>query len=72
MTLQGNSPFGLLRVPISNVTGVLGVSTEPEDFPEYLQFWDGRVKTLEEQAALPIVNPVEIRSIRCWGPNCCR
>src|SRR5437667_1012228 len=24
------------------------------------QFWDGRVKTLEEQAALPIVNPVEM------------
>src|SRR2546425_2852116 len=25
------------------------------------QFWDGRVKTLEKQAALPIVNPVEMR-----------
>jgi cytochrome c peroxidase len=24
------------------------------------QFWDGRVKTLEEQAALPIVNPFEM------------
>lgn len=24
------------------------------------QFWDGRVKTLEEQAALPIINPVEM------------
>ena len=24
------------------------------------QFWDGRVKTLEEQAALPIVNPSEM------------
>jgi len=24
------------------------------------QFWDGHVKTLEEQAALPIVNPVEM------------
>jgi cytochrome c peroxidase len=24
------------------------------------QFWDGRVKTLEEQAGLPIVNPVEM------------
>ena len=24
------------------------------------QFWDGRVNTLEEQAALPIVNPVEM------------
>jgi cytochrome c peroxidase len=24
------------------------------------QFWDGRVKTLEQQAALPIVNPVEM------------
>ena len=24
------------------------------------QFWDGRVKTLEEQAALPIVNPAEM------------
>ncbi len=24
------------------------------------QFWDGRVKTLEEQGALPIVNPVEM------------
>src|SRR5262249_53681764 len=23
------------------------------------QFWDGRAKTLEEQAALPIVNPIE-------------
>src|SRR6202043_3519405 len=24
------------------------------------QFWDGRAKTLEDQAALPIVNPVEM------------
>jgi Di-haem cytochrome c peroxidase len=24
------------------------------------QFWDGRVNTLEEQAALPIVNPIEM------------
>jgi cytochrome c peroxidase len=24
------------------------------------QFWDGRVKTLEEQAALPIINPLEM------------
>src|SRR6266436_493490 len=24
------------------------------------QFWDGRAKTLEEQAALPIVNPIEM------------
>lgn len=24
------------------------------------QFWDGRVRTLEEQAALPIINPVEM------------
>jgi cytochrome c peroxidase len=24
------------------------------------QFWDGRVKTLEEQAGLPIVNPIEM------------
>src|SRR2546422_185134 len=24
------------------------------------QFWDGRVKTLDEQAALPIVNPIEM------------
>jgi cytochrome c peroxidase len=24
------------------------------------QFWDGRVKTIEEQAALPIVNPSEM------------
>src|SRR5205814_1010586 len=24
------------------------------------QFWDGRAKTLEEQAALPIINPVEM------------
>jgi cytochrome c peroxidase len=24
------------------------------------QFWDGRVNTLEEQAALPIVNPLEM------------
>jgi cytochrome c peroxidase len=25
-----------------------------------MQFWDGRVQTLEEQAALPIVNPDEM------------
>ena len=24
------------------------------------QFWDGRVDTLEEQAALPIINPFEM------------
>jgi cytochrome c peroxidase len=27
-----------------------------------MQFWDGRVKTLEEQAALPIVNSIEMGS----------
>src|ERR1700726_3983651 len=26
------------------------------------QFWDGRVNTLEQQAALPIVNPIEMGS----------
>src|ERR671919_2499154 len=25
-----------------------------------MQFWDGRAKTLEDQAALPIVNPIEM------------
>jgi cytochrome c peroxidase len=24
------------------------------------QFWDGRAKTLEDQAALPIINPIEM------------
>jgi cytochrome c peroxidase len=32
------------------------------------QFWDGRVKTLEEQAALPIVNPDEIWASLAWMP----
>jgi cytochrome c peroxidase len=31
------------------------------------QFWDGRVKTLEEQAALPIINPIEMDS-PAWTP----
>jgi cytochrome c peroxidase len=35
------------------------------------QFWDGRVKTLEEQAALPIVNPVERSSAVCPTPAIC-
>ena len=32
------------------------------------QFWDGRVKTLDEQAALPIVNPFEMGQAQ---PGCC-
>lgn len=36
------------------------------------QFWDGRAKTLEEQAALPIMNPSEMgqpKHGRCCGPD---
>jgi ABC-type transport system substrate-binding protein len=32
------------------------------------QFWDGRVKTLEEQAALPVVNPIEMGR-PAWTPR---
>ena len=31
------------------------------------QFWDGRAKTLEEQAALPIINPVKWANL-AWTP----
>jgi len=45
------------------ISGRLGERNAPtilNAFYNKTQFWDGRVQTLEEQAALPIVNPIEM------------
>ncbi len=50
--------------PVSiGVGGKLGQRNSPTALNTIFnksKFWDGRVKTLEEQAALPIINPVEM------------
>ncbi len=52
------------RLPTSiGVKGGIGQRNAPtvlNALYDKTQFWDGRVNTLEEQAALPIVNPVEM------------
>lgn len=53
--------------PISiGINGRLGQRNAPtilNALYNRMQFWDGRVTTLEEQAALPITNPFEMGSI---------
>src|SRR4029453_15403064 len=49
--------------PSAGVRGKLGTRNAPPSMnPAFLgtQFWDGRAATLEEQALLPIVNPIEM------------
>src|SRR5436190_10797545 len=47
-------------VGIRGRTGQRNAPTVLNTLYNKTQFWDGRAKTLEEQAALPIVNPVEM------------
>lgn len=56
--------FGVDNLPTSpGVGGVLGARNSPTVFNAALhstQFWDGRAKDVEEQAGMPILNPVEM------------
>lgn len=47
-------------IGIKGLTGQRNAPTVLNALFNKTQFWDGRVKTLEEQAALPIINPVEM------------
>jgi cytochrome c peroxidase len=49
-----------VSVGIDGRTGQRNAPTVLNVLYNKTQFWDGRAKTLEEQAALPIVNPVEM------------
>ncbi|MCU1257132.1 MAG: cytochrome peroxidase [Bryobacterales bacterium] len=49
-----------VSVGINNRAGQRNAPTILNALYNKTQFWDGRAKTLEEQAALPIVNPVEM------------
>src|SRR6266699_3498116 len=49
-----------LSVGIQGRVGQRNAPTVLNAFYNKTQFWDGRVKTLEEQAALPIANPSEM------------
>jgi len=54
---------GLARpVGIDGAEGVINTPTVFNSAYNFTQFWDGRAKTLEEQAAGPIHNPVEMGS----------
>jgi cytochrome c peroxidase len=47
-------------IGIRGLTGQRNAPTVLNALFNKIQFWDGRVKTLEQQAALPIINPVEM------------
>ena len=47
-------------IGVKGATGQRNAPTVLNALYDKTQFWDGRVNTLEEQAALPIVNPVEM------------
>jgi cytochrome c peroxidase len=47
-------------IGVKGGTGQRNAPTVLNALYDKTQFWDGRVNTLEEQAALPIVNPVEM------------
>lgn len=56
--------FGVDRLPLSpGDTGALGGRNSPTVFNAALhvaQFWDGRADDVEQQAGMPILNPVEM------------
>ncbi|MCU7834147.1 MAG: cytochrome-c peroxidase [gamma proteobacterium symbiont of Taylorina sp.] len=58
--------MGVDSLPVAiGINGLKGVRNTPTVYNSSLsfrQFWDGRVKTLEEQARGPINNPVEMAS----------
>jgi cytochrome c peroxidase len=49
-----------VSVGIGNRVGQRNAPTVLNAFYNKFQFWDGRAATLEQQAAMPIVNPVEM------------
>jgi cytochrome c peroxidase len=63
------SSGGTDRQPRSiGVGGAMGVIKAPTVYNSrynFVQFWDGRAETLEEQAAGPVHNPIEMNS--SWG-----
>ncbi len=56
--------FGVDNLPVSpGDDGTLGTRNSPTVFNAALhqsQFWDGRAKDVEEQAGMPITNPIEM------------
>jgi cytochrome c peroxidase len=56
--------FGVDNLPVSpGDDGTLGTRNSPTVFNAALhasQFWDGRAKDVEEQAGMPVTNPVEM------------
>ncbi|WDF77232.1 cytochrome c peroxidase [Mucilaginibacter sp. KACC 22773] len=58
------STYGVDNLPVSpGHTGQLGTRNAPTVFNaayHFRQFWDGRVNTPEEQARVPILNPIEM------------
>lgn len=56
--------YGVDNMPVSKGdAGNLGTRNSPTVLNSSLQiaqFWDGRAKTLEEQAGMPVLNPVEM------------
>jgi cytochrome c peroxidase len=51
-----------LAIGINAAIGQLNTPTVFNSFFNFVQFWDGRVTTLEEQAVGPIHNPIEMNS----------
>jgi cytochrome c peroxidase len=45
---------------IGGIEGNINSPTVLNSRYNFVQFWDGRVKSLEEQALLPIINPIEM------------
>ncbi len=57
MALADNNAVG---VGIQNKKGARNAPTVLNSMFNELQFWDGRAVTLEDQAKLPIINPIEM------------
>lgn len=59
---QGGVDHQRVSVGINGKLGSINAPTVFNSSLNFVQFWDGRAKTLEEQAAGPIHNPVEMGS----------
>ncbi len=60
LSLTAGPPRLVSSAALVSVTGQRNAPTILNALYNKTQFWDGRAKTLEEQAALPIVNSVEM------------
>jgi len=49
-----------IAIGINHKKGTYNTPTVYNTHYNFVQFWDGRVETLEEQVLLPIINPVEM------------